>query len=75
MGTTAAHYFRAVLYRLRRNPVLTAMMLYSVVLGMTALMAAFAVWRASSGCPMRQRSEPLYVVQIHKGESPWANYC
>jgi hypothetical protein len=75
MGITAGHYFRVALYRLRRNPVLTAMVLYSAVFGVTALMAAFAVWLASSGCPIRQRPEPPYVVQSHNGECPCASYC
>jgi len=73
MGIIAAHHFRAALFKWRRNPVLTALVLYSIVFGVTALMAAFAVWLASSGCPIRQRSEPPYVVQIHDGGFPCAN--
>jgi hypothetical protein len=67
MRTIAAYYFHAALYRLRRNPVLTAMMVYSVVFGAVVLMAAFAVWRASSSCPIPRWSEPRYVVQISSG--------
>ena len=67
MRTIAAYYFHAALCRLRRNPVLTTMMVYSVVFGVAVLMAAFAVWRASSSCPVRRWPEPLYVVQISAG--------
>jgi hypothetical protein len=46
MRTNAAYYYRAALYGWRRNRVLRAIMLYSVVVGVAAVMAAFAVWRA-----------------------------
>ena len=46
MRTNAAHYYRAALYGWRRNRVLRAIMLYSVVVGVAAVMAAFAVLRA-----------------------------
>jgi hypothetical protein len=49
---------------LRRNPVLTAMMVSSLVLGMTALVAAFTVWRASSSCSIPRKTVLPYVVQI-----------
>jgi hypothetical protein len=46
MRTNATHHYRAALYGWRRNRVLRAIMLYSVVVGVAAVMAAFAVWRA-----------------------------
>jgi len=54
---------RAPLYLLRRNPVLTAMMVSSLVLGITALVAAITVWRASSSCSIPRRTVLPYVVQ------------
>jgi hypothetical protein len=56
---------------LKHRPVLTAMMVYSVGFGAAALMAAVAVWRANSSCPLSHRSEPTYVVQNR--ESTCAN--
>jgi hypothetical protein len=54
--------FHIALHRLLRNSVLTAMMVYTAVFGVTALMAALTVWRASSGCPVLHRPEP-YLLQ------------
>jgi hypothetical protein len=51
MMTRAAYYFHAALYQLRQKPVLTAMMVCSLVFGVTALSAGIAVWRVNSGCP------------------------
>jgi hypothetical protein len=55
---------RATLYLLRRNPVLTAMMVSTLVLGVTALVAAFTVWRASSSCSIPRKTVLPYVVQV-----------
>jgi len=55
---------RATLYLLRRNPVLTAMMVSSLVLGITALVAAFTVWRASSSCSIPRKTVFPYVVRV-----------
>jgi hypothetical protein len=52
---------------LRRNPVLTAMMVSSLVLCITALVAAFTVWRASSSCSIPRKTVFPYVVQIVEG--------
>jgi hypothetical protein len=41
---------------LGRNPVLTAMVVCSLVLGVTVLMASFMVWRADSICPAESQS-------------------
>lgn len=42
---------------------LTAMMVYSLVFGITALTATIAVWRASS-CATSQRTGVPYVVHV-----------
>jgi hypothetical protein len=41
---------------LGRNPVLTAMVVCSMVLGVTVLMAGVAVWRANSICPTERQA-------------------
>jgi hypothetical protein len=41
------------------------MMVYTAVFGVTALMAALTVWRASSSCPVLHRPEP-YLLQSEK---------
>jgi hypothetical protein len=63
MITRAAYYFHAALYQLRQKPVLTAMMVCSLVFGVTALSAGIAVWRVSSSCPTENFSLPN-VVQL-----------
>jgi hypothetical protein len=52
---------------LRRKPVLTAMMVSSLVLGITALVAAITVWRASSSCSIPHKTVLPYVVQVVEG--------
>jgi hypothetical protein len=64
MTNIVANYVHLSLNGLKRRPVLAAMMVYSVGLGAAALMAAFAVWRASPSCPLARRPEQPYVVQI-----------
>jgi hypothetical protein len=49
---------------LRRKPVLTAMMVSSLVLGITALAAAITVWRASSSCSIPRTAVLPYVVRV-----------
>ncbi|MHB8478435.1 MAG: hypothetical protein ACYDBZ_19390, partial [Steroidobacteraceae bacterium] len=51
--------------RLLRSPVLTAIMVYTAVFAVTALMAALTVWRASSSCPVLHRPEP-YLLQSER---------
>jgi len=68
MRNTAGNFIHL---SLNRRPVLTAMMVYSVGFGAAALMAAVAVWRANTNCPLSHRAEQPYVVQTI-GESPCA---
>jgi hypothetical protein len=64
MISTNNNYYRATLYMLRRKPVLTAMMVSSLVLGIAALVAAITVWRASSSCSLPRKTVFPYVVQV-----------
>jgi cell division protein FtsX len=64
MGNRTTHHFRAALSRLQRNPMLTAMMVYSLVFGITALSATIAVWRADSTCATSQRNVLPHIVHV-----------
>jgi hypothetical protein len=63
MKNNTAYYFHATLYGLRRKPVMTAMMVCSLVFGVTAAIAGVKVWRASSVCTIAQSSALPSVVQ------------
>jgi hypothetical protein len=65
--TGTAYFFHAVLYWFRRNPVLTAMMVCSLVLGVTALTAGIAVWRVNFSCAIAERTVLPNVVQVVTG--------
>jgi hypothetical protein len=69
MRTPVAHYLHASLCSLRRRPVLSAMMVYSIGFGAAALVATIAVWRSTSMCPASRRPEHLYVVRIVSGDA------
>ena len=62
MKNNTAYYFHATLYRLRQKPVMTAMMVCSLVFGVTAAIAGIKVWRASSVCAIAQSSALPSVV-------------
>jgi hypothetical protein len=56
MTTDAAYYLHATLNRLLQKPVLTAMMVCSLVFGATALTAGVVVWRVNSNCEIEASS-------------------
>src|ERR1700732_2706510 len=64
MITDAAYYLHATLNRLLQKPVLTAMMVCSLVFGATALMAGVVVWRVNSNCSIEARSGLSNVGQL-----------
>ncbi|WP_243041981.1 ABC transporter permease [Dyella sedimenti] len=49
---------------LRRNPLLTALMIMSIGFGVAASMVTFSVFRAVSGDPIPQKSARLFTPQI-----------
>lgn len=63
MSTMTDFYFHRAMPVLRRNPVLTAMLVYSLGICMAASIAAFAAWRESSQQPILQRPAHPYLVQ------------
>ncbi|MBE1163045.1 ABC transporter permease [Dyella acidiphila] len=59
-----AHYLQLGLRSLRRNPVLTILMVIVMGFGVSASMASYAVFRAVSNDPIPDKSTQLYAVQI-----------
>jgi putative ABC transport system permease protein len=78
-----AYYFQLGLRSLKRNPMLTALMVMAIGFGVAASMITYSVFRAVSGDPIPEKSSQLFVPQIdswgpqynEKGEPPGAlNY-
>jgi hypothetical protein len=63
MKVIETHYFQAALLWLRRNPVLTVLMVYSLVFSIAALTATYIVCRTNSSCPTLHGHGLLYLVQ------------
>jgi hypothetical protein len=62
MQNNADSHFDAISNRLQRNPVLTAMTVTSLIIGVTTSIAGVAAWRASSAC-IAPTSAPPHLVQ------------
>jgi putative ABC transport system permease protein len=58
------YYFRLGLRSLRRNVVLTGLMIAAIAVGIGACMTALTVFRAMSGDPIPQKSSQLFAPQI-----------
>ena len=76
-GNMFAYYCRLGLRSLRRNMVLTGLMIAAIAVGIGACMTALTVFRAMSGDPIPQKSTQLFAPQIdnwgpdnHSGGSP-----
>jgi putative ABC transport system permease protein len=59
-----AYYLRLGLRSLRRNPILTALMVIAIGVGVAASMTTYAVFRAVSGNPLPDKSSKLFVPMI-----------
>ncbi|MFC5740157.1 ABC transporter permease [Dyella tabacisoli] len=59
-----AYYFQLGLRSLRRNPILTALMVMAIGFGVAASMTTYSVFRATSNNPIPQKSSQLFAVQI-----------
>jgi len=74
------YYFQLGLRSLRRNPVLTTLMVMAIGFGVAAAMTTYAVFRATSNNPIPQKSSQLFTAQIDNrgpadndhGEPPYA---
>src|ERR1700684_3863696 len=58
------YYFRLGLRSLRRNMVLTGLIIAAIAVGIGACMTALTVFRAMSGDPIPQKSHQLYAPQL-----------
>jgi len=58
------YYIRLGLRSLRRNPVLTILMMLSIGFGVAASITSYAVLRVTSTNPIPQKSSQLFAVQI-----------
>ncbi|HET6554953.1 MAG TPA: ABC transporter permease [Dyella sp.] len=77
-----AYYLQLGLRSLRKNPLLTALMVMAIGFGVAASMTTYSVFRATSNNPIPNKSSRLYVPQIdnwgpedaaeNKGEPPSA---
>jgi putative ABC transport system permease protein len=75
-----AYYLQLGLRSLRRNAILTALMVMAIGFGVAASMITYSVFRAVSGNPIPDKSDRLFVPQIdnwgpqenEKGEPPGA---
>lgn len=65
-----AYYLKLGLRSLRRNPVLTALMVLTLGVGVAASMSTFTVLRAMSGDPIPHKSDRLLVLQIDNRPAP-----
>jgi len=59
-----AYYLQLGLRSLRRNPMLTALMVMAIGFGVAASMTTYSVFRATSRDPIPQKSDVLYNVQL-----------
>ena len=62
-----AYYLRLGLRSLRRNPILTALMVLAIGVGVAASMTTYAVFQAVSANPLPDKSSRLFVPLI----DPW----
>lgn len=59
-----AYYLHLGFRSLRRNPLLTALMVMTIAFGVSASMTTYSVFRAVSGDPIPWKSSKLFVPQI-----------
>ena len=59
-----SYYIGLALRSLKRNVVLTLLMVAAIGVGIGASMTTLTVFRAMSGDPIPQKSKQLYAVQI-----------
>lgn len=58
------YYLKLGLKSLRRNPVLTALMVFGIALGIAASMTSFTVFYLMGGDPIPWKSDRLHAVQV-----------
>ncbi len=70
-----AYYFRIALKSLRRNPMLTALMIGAIAVGVGVCITTLTVYRLMSGNPVAHRNDVLYSVTLDSWDanSPWSD--
>ena len=70
-----AYYLRLALKSLRRNPVLTALMIGAIALGVGVCITTLTVYRLMSGNPIAHRNDVLYAVTLDSWDpnEPWSD--
>jgi putative ABC transport system permease protein len=63
-ATMFSYYFRLGLRSLRRNTILTGLMVAAIAVGIGACMTTLTVFRAMSGDPIPEKSSQLYTPQV-----------
>lgn len=61
------YYLRLALISFRRNPMLTALMVVAIGLGMAMTMTAYTILYVMARDPIPQKSSQLYAVQLDNG--------
>src|SRR5688500_5641904 len=64
------YYFQLGLRSLRRNPMLTALMVVTLAVGVAASMATFTVLYVMSGDPIPSKSDRLFVPRLDNAPLP-----
>jgi putative ABC transport system permease protein len=59
-----AYYFRLALKSLRRNPILAALMIGAIALGVGVCITTLTVYRLMSGNPLAHRNDVVYAVTL-----------
>lgn len=67
------YYFRISIKSLRRNPMLTALMIGAIAVGVGVCITTLTVYRLMSGNPMEARNDVLYSVTLDSWDPnhPW----
>lgn len=65
-----AHYLSLGLRSLKRNPVLTGLMVLTLAVGVATSMSTLTVLRAMSGDPIPSKSDRLIAVQVNNQPAP-----
>jgi len=64
-----AYYLRLALASFRRNPGLTALMVFAIALGISVCMITLTSYRAAANNPAGERSSILFAASIDSWDS------
>jgi putative ABC transport system permease protein len=69
------YYFRIAIKSLRRNPMLTALMIGAIAVGVGVCITTLTVYRLMSGNPVEHRNDVLYAVTLDSWDpnEPWSD--